>query len=136
MKTMTKLSLLVLTMAVVLIGCTTTRVSEEPPGSGNYSTNVVLDPRFTNAVGTIGAVNDATQGVNPFHGLVSIALGAVAAGAGWWVKYKNTRRQLETVIAGVEAVGGTAVKAAIREQAVADKIEGSLSKTVKQVTGD
>lgn len=135
MKMMKKLLLGAL-LCVSLAACTTTKVVEEPPGSGNYSTNVVLDPKFTNAVGTIGAVNDATAPINPFHGLISIGLGAVAAGAAWWAKYKNTRRQLETVIAGVESVGGAAVKTAIHNQAVADKIEGSLSKTVKQVTGD
>lgn len=127
--------IIALVSLVVLIGCTIPVVIENPPGSGNLSTNHVTDPRFTKTVETIGAVNDATAGINPWHGLIAIILGAVSSGAAAWAKIRNTQKQLTTVVAGVEAKGGSDVKEAIQNIAMAKGIEDQLNKTVKKVTG-
>lgn len=132
---MQNIRIVLLAVALIVAGCAVPVVIENPPGSGNLSTNYTTDPRFTNTIGTIGAINDATAGVNPFHSLIAIGLGAIASGAAWWAKYKNTKQQLTSVVAGVEAVASDAVKKSIKSQAIADKIEGDLNKTVKRVTG-
>jgi len=128
----------ILVLSAVLIGCTSTKVSETPPGSGNYSTNYVVDPRLVTAIETAKAVNDATKPVNPFSGAVEIGLGAVAALAAWFAKRKNDQANqqallLKTVVQGVENAGNAEVKAAIQKHAVNVGVEGKLGDAVSKV---
>jgi len=128
----------VLFLSVALIGCTSTKVTETPPGSGNYATNYVVDPRLVTAIETAKAVNDATAPVNPFSGAVEIGLGAVAALAAWFAKRKNDQANqhallLKTVVQGVENAGNSEVKATIQKHAVNIGVEGDLSSAVAKI---
>lgn len=122
----------------IIVGCTTTEVKETAPGSGVYSTNVVVDPKFETALTTVKAVNTATAPLNPFSPLVEITLGAIAAGATWFAKRKNDQNAqnallLKTVIQGVENAATPAVKQAIQDHASRIGVEGELGTTVQQV---
>ena len=125
-------------LTTLLLGCTTTKITETPPGSGNYSTNVVVDPKLETALATAGAINTATAPVNPFSPLVEIVLGAITVGAGWYAKKKNDDAAsktilLKTVVQSVDAIDQQPVKDAIQAHAVKVGVEGELSKFVKQV---
>lgn len=122
----------------VIVGCTTTKIDETPPGSGVYTTNVVIDPKLETALTTIGAVNEATKPVNPFSGLITIGLAAITAGASWFAKRKNDQLlastgQLKAVIQGVEIANATGVKEAIKAQAIVLGAEELLNSTVQKV---
>jgi hypothetical protein len=126
-------------IGIILLGCTTAKVSENPPGSGNYKTNYVTDPRVTSTIDTIAAVNDATKAANPFSGVVSIGLATAAALASWIAKRKNdsltnVSGQLQAVVQGIEmAPSNQEVKDAIQSHATRMGVEGELSKTVLKV---
>ena len=120
-------------LVIVLAGCTTAKVAETPPGSGHYTTNVVVDPKLEAALTTIGSVNAATTPVNPFSGLITIGLAAITAGASWFAKRKNDA--LNATIAGVEKAGTPEVKKAIMNEAISAGVEASLNKSVQNVTG-
>lgn len=128
----------IVALSVVIIGCTTTKRTETPPGSGNYQTNAIVDPRFESTISTIGAVNSATAGVNPFSPLISIGLGAATAIATWFAKRKNDQAAqsnllLRTVVQGVEQSGSSEVKSAIEKHASRIGVEGSLGPTVAKI---
>jgi hypothetical protein len=140
MKNRNKLTLIVSTLALagILIGCTTTKVTEEPPGSGQFSTNHVVDPKLTTGLQTVGAVNEATRAVNPFAPLVDIGLAAALAIAAFVAKRKNDQASqakllLKTVIQGVETADNQEVKAVIEKHAVNVGVEGKLSGAVARV---
>lgn len=124
--------------AIALIGCTVTRQVENPPGSGNYVPQHVVDPRLTSALETAGAVNSATALVNPYSPVLEIGLGAAAAIATWFAKRKNDQSNqnaalLKTVIQGVENSGSSDVKTAIQTHAVNIGVEGQLGTFVAKV---
>jgi len=120
-------------IALVLIGCTTTRLVETPPGSGNYKKVAETDPRVTTGLNTATGVNDVLGPINPWHGLVTLGITTIAGVAEWNRRRKQT--QLDTVIAGVEAKGGADVKEAIKNIAMANGVESALNKSVAKVTG-
>jgi len=136
-----KMTLALALAATVVVGCTTTEVRETPPGSGVYSTNVVVDPKLTTALETIGAINTATEPVNPASAPITITLAAISAIAAWVAKRKNdalnnTSNQLKAVIQGVEAVPSVDVKAAIQKQATVLGVESDLySRVQKTING-
>ncbi len=117
----------------VLIGCTTTKLIENPPGSGKFEEVAVVDPKLQSALEAANAVNEASKPFNPVSGAVSIALGTIASFAAWFAQRKNA--QLRATIIGVEAKGGSDVKAAIRSAAMASGVESSLNKVVASITG-
>lgn len=134
----TKTILALLTLSAILIGCTATKVTETAPGSGQYTTNVVVDPKLETALTTAGSINAATAPVNPFSGLIDIGLGAIALGASWFAKRKNDQLNsktvlLKTVVQSVDAIDQKNVKDAIQAHAVKVGVEGELSQFVKQV---
>ena len=118
---------------VVLIGCTTTKLVETPPGSGTYQKVVEVDPKLKAGLEAASQLNEASKLFNPFSGAVSIVLGTIASLATWNAQRKNS--QLDAVISGVEAKGGSEVKAAIKSAAMCKGVEKSLNKSVKAVTG-
>lgn len=123
---------------VVLAGCTTPQRTETPPGSGNYSTNYVTDPRVATTIETIRAVNEATKPVNPFSGLVEIGLGTATLLAAWFAKRKNdqlaqSKQLLTTVIQGVDQANNDTVKSTIQAHASKVGVEGTLSQAVAKV---
>ena len=123
----------IVALASLITACTVTRLVETPPGSGQYKKVVDTDPRFKNGLDAANATNDATALINPWHGLVTIGLGAAAAIAEW-----NRRRKqavVDAVITGVETAGDEATKKAINKVALAQKVEGDLNKSVQRVTG-
>lgn len=142
-----KTSIAIIALAVTLIGCTTTRVTpvatETPPGSGIFTTNnvstVVVDPKLTAALETIGTVNAATSAVNPYSAPIGISLTAIAAIASWIAKRKNdalssTTAQLKATVQGVENLtDSTAAKDSIQKQAIILGIEPALNSTVQQI---
>ena len=134
----TKIIATILVIAAIIVGCTTTKVTETPPGSGIYSTNVVVDPKLTTALETIGAINTATTPVNPVSAPITITLAAISAIAAWVAKRKNdalsnTASQLKAVIQGVESSPGTETKAAVQKQATILGVESDLYSTVQKV---
>lgn len=134
----TKVILALATVAIILAACTTTKVSENPPGSGNYSTNVIVDPRLSGTIDTIKAVNDATAGVNPWNVPINLGLGLVASIAAWVAKKKNDDLAnkallLKTLIQSVDAQDNQGVKDAIQNHATKIGVEGELNQVVKQV---
>lgn len=133
-----KFILSVMAAALLVAGCTTARVTESPPGSGNYSTNYVVDPRLEAGLVTAGAVNAATAPVNPFSPLVEIGLGAVAAAATWFAKRKNDQATqanslLKVVVQGVENSDNADAKKAIQAHAVNVGAEGALNSAVAKI---
>lgn len=122
-----------LTLILLIVGCAVTRTIEDPPGSGHLKKVAETDPRFTNALNTAKAVGDATAPVNPWYGLVTVLFGAAAGVAEW--NRRRKQAQLDAVIAGVEAKGGTEVKTAIQNVAMANGVEAALNKSVQKVTG-
>lgn len=125
---------IILIMCMVgLTACTVTKLVETPPGSGQYKKVAETDPRVTGTLNTIGATNDATSPINPWHGLITIGLGAAAAVAEW--NRRRKQAQLDAVVTGVETAGDEATKKAINKVALAQKVEGDLNKTVQRVTG-
>ena len=118
---------------VVLIGCTTTKLVETPPGSGEYKKIAEVDPKLVAALEATGQLNEASKLFNPFSGAVTIALGSISAFATWFAQRKQ--KQLDATIIGVEAKGGSDVKEAIQAAAMAKGVEKSLNKAVKSVTG-
>ena len=127
------LTIVALVAVTAFIGCTTTKLVETPPGSGNYKEVAEVDPRLTAGLETATGVNTVTAPFNPWHGLVTIGIGTIAAIGEW--NRRRKQAQLDAVVAGVEAKGGEAVKEAIKNIAMTQKIEGELNKTVKRVTG-
>lgn len=122
-----------LIIAAIVAGCTTTQVREEPPGSGNYQTNTIVDPRVTTTLETIGAVNEATKTVNPLSPFVTIAIAAAGAIAAEIARRKNAA--LTAVIAGVERAGSPEVKKTIQSKALSAGVEKTLNAAVRKVTG-
>lgn len=123
---------------LLLAGCTTTKVTEAPPGSGNYSTNVVVDPKLTGALETVKAVNDATAAVNPYATPINLGLGLVGAIAAWVAKRKNDKLNssnalLKVVVQGVDQANNPIVKEAIAKHATMVGVEGELSQVVNKV---
>ena len=125
--------LIVIAMLSFIVGCTTTKLVETPPGSGQYKKVAETDPRFTTGLQTAEGVARVFGPINPWHGLVTIGLGAAAAIAEWNKRRKQA--QLDAVITGVEAADNPAVKKAIYDASVAAKVEPQLSQSVKNVTG-
>lgn len=125
--------ILLLLAALVIASCTVTRVVEDPPGSGNVKNVAETDPRVTNTLATVGAVNEATSLVNPWHGLITVLIGAAGGIAEW--NRRRKQAQLDAVIAGVESKGSADVKAAIKSVAMSKGVESDLSKSVQKVTG-
>lgn len=130
--------ILISVLAICFAGCTTTKVTETPPGSGNFQTNSAVDPKFTSTLETIGAINEASKPVNPFSGLVSIGLATAAAIATWVAKRKNdqnaqTSQLLKVVVQGVEQADNAEVKSTIQNHAVNIGVEGKLNDTVSKI---
>ena len=126
------------TAALLLVGCTTTKVDETPPGSGHYTTNTIVSPKLEAVLTTAGAVNTATAPVNPFSPLITIGLAAITAGASWFAKYKNDKANssallLRTVVQGVENSGSAEAKKAIETHAINLGVEGDLGQTVRHI---
>ncbi len=138
MKTTLRSFLIVCVAVLAFVACTTTEVKENPPGSGILQTNDIVHPKLTAGLEAAKAVNDASAPFNPWHGLGAIIIGGIASSASWWAKYKNTRRQLEAVIEGVETATDKSqvqsFKAIIQETAKEAGIEKSLNKTVRALT--
>jgi hypothetical protein len=130
MKTKLRIALAIM---LVMVGCTVTKLVENPPGSGKYDKVVEVDPKLTSGLEAAKAVNDAAKPFFPFSPVVDIGLGTVAALAAWFAKRKSD--QLKATIVGVEAKGGEAVKTAIKEAAMASGVESGLNKVVKSITG-
>lgn len=139
----TKHFLLALGLALVLIGCTTQKITPAKPATPTSPaepavTNYIVDPRFDSALTTIGAVNTATAPVNPFSPVVEIALGAAAALAAWFAKRKNDQAAesallFKTVVQGVENAANPDVKAAIQAHAGIIGVEGELGTAVQKI---
>ena len=125
--------LTVIAVLVLMAGCATTKLIETPPGSGNYQKVAETDPRVTNALQTGTAVNDATALFNPWHGLVTVLLGAGAGIAEW--NRRRKQAQLDAVVGGVEASGSPELKKTIQTIALAKGVEAGLNDTVVRVTG-
>lgn len=137
---MKKLLISLAVTALLVTGCTTPQVAETPPGSGNYSTNYITDPKLTAALTTIGAVNAATAPVNPYSPLVEIGLGAAALMASWFAKRKNDQAAtsaalLKATVIGVEDAAHPETKKAIQESASRLGVEGELGTFVRSVNG-
>ncbi len=125
-------------LMLVIVGCTTAEVKQNPDPTQPPLTNWVVDPKLTTGLQTAGAINAATSPVNPFSPAIDIGLGAVAALAAWVAKRKNDAAAqkgllLKTVIQGVENAANSEVKDTIRKQAIAIGVEGDLSTTVQKV---
>lgn len=127
------LMLMIATMAIIIVGCTTTKLVETPPGSGVFKKVAEVDPRVTTGLNTATGISEVVGPINLWHGIVTIGIGAVAAFAEWNKRRKQA--QLDAVVAGVEAKGGTDVKEAIKTAAMASGIEAELNKTVTRITG-
>jgi hypothetical protein len=119
--------------ALILAGCTTTKLVENPPGSGKYDKVVEVDPKLKSALDAAKQLNDGSALFNPYSGAIAIVLGATTALAEWRARRKNDL--LRATIAGVEAKGGTDVKEAIKSAAMTTGVEAALNKAVKSVTG-
>lgn len=124
-------------VALMLVGCTSPQVTQNP-STGQNQTNYVVDPKLTTTLETIGAINDATKPVNPFSGLVEIGLGATALIAAWFAKRKNDQAAAsalltKTVVQAVDAINQQPVKDAIQAHAVRVGVEGELNQVVKKV---
>jgi hypothetical protein len=119
--------------ALILAGCTTTKVVEKPPGSGNFEKVVEVDPRLKAGIDAAKQLNDGSALFNPYSGAIAIVLGATTALAEWRARRKNDL--LRATIAGVEAKGGSDVKEAIKNAAMTLGVEASLNKSVKSITG-
>ncbi len=117
-----------------VIGCTTTKLVETPPGSGNFQKVTEVDPKLTAGLEAAGQLNEASKLFNPFYTPISLGLGAIASFATWFARRRTS--QLNAVITGVEAAGGVDVKAAIKSAAMASGVEKSLQEQVKSVTGE
>lgn len=130
---MKPIRILLLAAAIAIAGCTTTKLVEDPPGSGTFKKVAETDPRFTKGLETTKGVAEVFGPVNPWHGLVTILLGGAAAVAEWNKRRKQA--QLDAVITGVENAGNEAVKKEIRAAAMATKVEAQLNDSVKKVTG-
>ena len=128
----TKLYLIIATV-LVIVGCTTTKLVENPPGSGKFEKVVDVDPKLQAALDAANSINEASKPFNTFSGAVAIGLTTIASFATWFARRKTA--QLNATIAGVEAKGGSDVKAAIKSAAMAAGVENSLNKAVKSVTG-
>lgn len=139
---MKKLVMLAMMLALIVVGCTTTRdvptYTEVPPGSGNVVTSTVpqtvVDPRLEAAIAAIRAGNAATAPVNPWASLIDYFLVGVSGIATLIAARKNAL--LKTVIKGVENAGDAAdpVKASIRNLATATGQEGALGRIVQKIT--
>lgn len=135
--------LLALGLALIVIGCTTQKITPAKPATPTSPavpavTNYIVDPRLDNTLATIGAVNTATAPVNPFSPVVNIALGTAAALAAWFAKRKNDQAAqsallTKTMIQAVDALDQQPVKDAIQAHAVRVGVEGELNQVVKGV---
>lgn len=125
--------LTILALGIIVIGCTTTKLAETPPGSGNYKKVVEVDPRLTTGLGTATGVNDVIGPINPWHGLVTLGITTIAGVAEW--NRRRKQAQLDAVITGVEKADNAAVKKAINEAALDAKVAVGLNAAVKKVTG-
>jgi len=128
----TTLTVLLATV-LMIVGCTTTKLVEDPPGSGKFKQVAETDPRFTTGLQTTEGVAGVFAPINPWHGLVTVLLGAAGGIAEW--NRRRKQAQLDAVIAGVEAKGGTDVKTAIQNIAMTKGVEDALNKSVQKVTG-
>lgn len=133
------ITIVALVAATAIIGCTSTKVTETPPGSGNFVTNHIVDPNLTAGLETAKAINDATKPVNPFAGVVEIGLGTIAALAAWFAKRKNDQATqstllLRTVVQGVEQADDTKVKETIEKHATKMGVQGPLGTAVAKIT--
>ena len=133
------LLLSVIIVVVLLVGCVSARKYENPPGSGQYTNDYVVDPRLVTALETAKATNTATAPLNPYSPVVDIALLAATSIAGWFAKRKNdeaaaNKKLLTTVVQGVEQADNAQVKTAIRDHAVRVGVEGDLNTAVAKIT--
>lgn len=105
MKKTTKLILGLLIVAVIIVGCTVPEVVQNPDGT--TSTNLVVDPRVTNAIETGKAINTVTAPFNPYSPVVTTILGLATVVTSAWGSIatffsRRNKKLLATVVRGVE----------------------------------
>jgi len=131
--------LLLVAALFIIAGCTTAGV-ETPPGSGQYQTNTIVNPKITAGIETALAANAATAPVNPYAPLIQGGLVALSSVLGVFATWANNRRKenstaLKTVVAGVEQGGDQNTKKAIYTIATANGsqplIESVVNPTAK-----
>lgn len=129
----------VTTLAIVIIGCTTAKVTPADPATGTpATTNYIVDPKLTKAIEVASQVNDATAAVDPYSGYVKWGLGAASLVAGWFAKRKNDQLAAQVALSkamvqAVDQYDNQAVKDAIQVHATRVGVEGELNTFVKQV---
>lgn len=144
MKITTKIKWLVsLALVSFVIGCTTARVTPAVPATPTTpaipaTTNYIIDPGLSNAIVTIGSVNDVTRAINPFSPIVDIGLTAALAIAGFIAKRKNDQLAAQTlltktVVQAIDAIDQQPVKDAIQTHAARIGVEGELNQFVQKV---
>lgn len=85
-----KLKYIILSVALIItiVGCTTPQYTTLPDGT--VQTNQVVDPKLEQALLMATGVNAATAPVNPYSGLIALALGLTTAAATFVAAKKNS----------------------------------------------
>lgn len=93
------------------------------------------NPKWTQTIQTVRAIDDTTAPFNPFAVPISLVLGGATAVLGWIAKVKNDRAKLvPVIIEAIEKLNDPKVKQAIQSTAIAAGVADQIHTEVKQNT--
>jgi hypothetical protein len=108
----------------------------------NVTNAYVVSSTASNVLSYAGMANSFTAPVDPYSGLITLALGLATAGLGWFAKIKSkqaatnlsTAATVITAVEGLEPAAAAAVKAAVTAKSNQMNTTAAVSAVVTAVT--